>query len=184
MRATAMRIGVVAAALLLINLCGCHCAQYRTAVGDAAPTDSADLVMQISDAPYVSAAAGYRAIYALAEGTSFDGDFVKLAAALETAEVVPTRWQYTADRCLDRAAVAFMICRACQIRTGVNWQLTGLGRYAWRELQYKGIAGPGSEMKLITGGEFVGLLTRTEDYLRTRERRGLTNVEFQPPAAD
>ncbi len=136
------------------------------------------LIAHISNQPCVSAEAGYRAVYVLAHGTLFDGDFEQLSSKLEGEEIVAPRWQHEPRRCLDRGTVAFMICRACHIRTGVNWWLTGLGRYALRELQYRRIAGAGSETGLMTGGEFVGTLLRAEDYLRRTKKQGAEPVEL------
>ena len=134
---------------------------------------SARLVNYISDQPFVTADSGYRAIYTLAKNAEFTGDFPELTQTLSSDGLIGKDWNYSADRCLDRASVGFMVCRACRIQSGLNWMLTGLGRYAWRELQYKDIAGPGSEYATMSGGEFVGLLLRAEDYL---ERTGKTEV--------
>lgn len=153
---------------------GCHVTLPRGATSQpAVEAGSAELLAYAAQQPLVTAETGYRAIYALWKGESFTGDFESLTAALSAGRVVDRRWRLAAEACLDRSRVAYMVCRAIGIRSGVNWTLTGLGRYAWRELQYRNIAGPGSEHPLIAGGEFVGLIARADDYVMSR-RKDLT----------
>jgi hypothetical protein len=163
---------------LLLVLSGCQ--TPHAAPSAPVPTQgSAELVLYIGDQPFVTAEPAYRAIYALAEGESFAGDFAALNEKMRAMNLIGKDWGDAADRCLDRGTVAFMVCRACKIQSGVNWVLTGLGRYAWRELQFKGIAGEGSEYALMSGGEFVGLLSRAEDYLQRVSRSGAGTIELE-----
>jgi hypothetical protein len=139
---------------------------------------TAELVMYIGDQAFVTAEPAYRAAHALAHGQSFDGEFDALTQQMRTEKLVGESWNYAPDRCLTRGDVAFMVCRACRIQTGLNWLLTGLGRYAWRELQFKGIAGDGSDAAYMSGGEFVGLLSRAEEYLSRAGKRAQPPVEL------
>ncbi len=169
--------------LLCVVLPGCHTTNPHATTQPAMPRDgNAELILYISDQPYVTAEPAYRAVSVLAHGAAFDGDFEELAAALREAGLIGGGWRYAPDQCLDRAAIGFMICRACEIRTGLNWLLTSLGRYAWRELQYKAIAGPGSEFGLLSGGEFVGLLSRAEDYLQRTGKGEVNRVKLGTPS--
>jgi hypothetical protein len=168
--------------LALVLLTGCQATMRHATTQPAVPrTGNAELVMYISDQPYLTAETAYRAAHLLAKGTPFDGDFDALASTLRSAGLIARHWRHTSDQYLDRGAVGFVICRACRIRSGVNWTLTGLGRYAWRELQYKGIAGGGGEYGLMSGGEFVGLLSRAEDYLRRTGKADVPPVELGAP---
>jgi hypothetical protein len=152
--------------LLAPLLAGCRAALPRAADQTVVPTDTnAELVEYISDQPYVTAEAAYRAVYILANGEIFQGDFDTLAADMRADGLVGHGWGYGADSFIDRAATGRLVARACDIRTGLNWQLTGLGRYAWRELIYRRIAHPSGEYSLISGGEFLGVLARAEEYL-------------------
>ena len=166
--------------VLLTLFAGCQ-APHAPSETPPPKTGSAELVMYLADEPFVTAEPAYRAIYALAQGEAFTGDFDTLAGQLRADNLIGKYWNYGADRCLDRAAVAFMVCRACKIQSGVNCMLTGLGRYAWRELQFKGIAEGGSETALMSGGEFVGLLSRAEEYLQRTGTTGEQTVELGKP---
>ena len=164
--------------MLLLVLAGCQ-APHLAPSGPVPQQGSAELVRFIGDQAFITAEPAYRAIHALARGEAFAGDFEALQEQMRAERLIGRDWQHAPDLCLDRATVAFMICRACKIESGLNWRLTGLGRYAWRELQFLGIAGDGSEYPLVSGGEFVGLLSRAEEYL---ERTGRTDapVELGP----
>jgi hypothetical protein len=157
---------IVLAGAICVLLTGCQLGGLHAPAELPVPQgSSAKLVMYISAQPFVTAEPGYRAVYVLAKSAEFSGEFPELTATLQKDGLIGKGWDYAADRCLDRASVGFMVCRACRIRSGLNWTLTGLGRYAWRELQYQGIAGQGSETATMSGGEFVGVLLRAEDYL-------------------
>jgi hypothetical protein len=137
--------------------------------------------MYIGEQPLLTAEPAYRAIYALAHGQTHDGDYEELVADLKSEGLIGKSWHLAPDQYLDRAAVGYMVCRACRIRGGLNWMLTGLGRYAWRELQFNNIAGRGSEWNLMSGGEFVGILNRAADYLRRTGPAQSQPVELGPP---
>lgn len=119
----------------------------------------------ISEQPFVTANAAYRAIWLMVETEPFSGGFDELTEALVDRQIVDARWHYDALQFIDNATAAYMISRAAHINSSINFALTGLGRYAWKELQYRRIAEPGSEWSLTTGGQFLALLTKTDDYL-------------------
>lgn len=153
---------------LTLALAGCRASQPHAATQPTVPTENnAELVEYISDLPYVTAEPAYRVVYILARGEVFEGDYQALAAAMRTHGLIGRGWDHRPDAFLDRAAVGFLVARACDIRTGLNWRLTGLGRYAYRELIYRGIAHPRGEYGLISGGEFLGVLARAEGYRQT-----------------
>jgi len=169
---------VAALALLCASLSACRAMLPRATTQPTVPGGNAALIQHISEQPYVTAEAAYRAIYVLWQGELFDGDFAALSEALLEGGMIDKTWSLTADQYLDRATVGYMVCRVCGVRSGLNWQLTGLGRYAWRELQYKQIAGPGSEMSLVGGGEFLGILARAEDYMRNVGKQAVERAEL------
>jgi hypothetical protein len=158
---TATLPGVV---LSVVFLAGCQ-APHAATPPVLPDRGNAELILAISNQPFVTAEAAYRATYILAHDQPYAGDFEALAQTLETEKLISGLWKYAPERYVTRADVGYLVCRACKIRTGVNWNLTGLGRYAWRELMYHNIAEGGDENNLISGGEFVGVLLRAEEYL-------------------
>lgn len=157
---------LILAAGLLLSACGGCVSSMRAGAGGAVlpASANAELLEYIGDQAYLTAEPAYRAIYVLRHGQPFEGAFDALASTLASEGLIGGGWGLSSDSYIDRAAVGFMVCRACDLRGGVNWPLTGLGRYAWRELQYRRIAGAGGDTSPISGGEFLGILSRAEEY--------------------
>jgi hypothetical protein len=77
-------------------------------------------------------------------------------------------WTFQAGRPVTKGKIAYMICRACEIRGGLILMLTGPSqRYCLRELQYMEMMPPGSIFSKVSGMEMVALLARADAY-RTR----------------
>lgn len=165
-RIRAVRIAAMCAiGSLMLGSLGCRVALPATEV----PRESnAELVEYIADLPYVTAEAVYRSLHILSFGNVFEGDYEALRAALSDGGL-PVR-DVEANVCLNRAQVGLLVASACEIKTGVNYQLTGLGRYAWRELQHLRIARTSGEYGYLSGGEFLGLLARAEEHLNPPDR--------------
>ncbi|MGD8452974.1 MAG: hypothetical protein PVJ57_14235 [Phycisphaerae bacterium] len=162
-------------------LSGCQAPGPRATTQPAVPTEgNGALAEYIADQPYVTVEPAYRAVYILWKNEVFDGDFAALTDALEAGSVIPGGWDYPADALISRGSVGYLLCRACGIRSGLNWRLTGLGRYAWRELNYLGIASPLSEYGYVPGGQFIGMLARAEEYMHRYEKGDVTRVELGP----
>lgn len=171
------------AALLAVLLtagfaAGCRGPQPTSAPALPAQDDNAGLLEYINDQPFITAEPGFRAVYILWRGVPFEGDFTALTAALESERIVDPLWNLAPDARLDRATVGVLVCRACGIRSGLNWFITGMGRYAYRELVYHEIAQPAGELAYVPGGEFVGILQRAEKWMTARGRPLERNVEL------
>ena len=155
----------------MLLLCGCQAAQPRAASQPAVPADNnAELVEYISDQPFVTAETACRATYILAKGEIFGESYDALVETMKTDKLITGHWSHAADDFVNRAEVAMLIAHAADVRTGFNWRLTGLGRYAHRELIYLGIAHNSGEFGLISGGEFLGTLARAEDFMHNAGR--------------
>jgi hypothetical protein len=126
---------------------------------------NAELIEHIAEMPYVSADAAYRALHILRTNEVFEGDFDSLKAAMSDQDV---SGDLQANECPDRQELCRAIVRACDISPGLNYRLTGLGRYALRDLQYQRIVRTQNDYGPISGGEFLGILARAEEYMRER----------------
>jgi hypothetical protein len=167
--------------LLILSLSGCRASLSHATTQPTVPSESnAELVQYISDLPYVTAESACRAVYILSKGEAFEGDYDALTATMKSQGLIGSGWNHDADRFIDRAAVGYLVARACRIRTGLNWRLTGLGRYAYRELIYRGIAHPAGEYGLMSGGEFLGVLARAEEYLHKVGRGAGDTADLGP----
>ena len=125
---------------------------------------NAELIEYIAEMPYVSADAAYRALHILRTNEVFEGDFDSLKAAMSDQGGVVAGIQ--PNECPDRQELCRAIVRACGISPGLNYRLTGLGRYALRDLQYQRIVRTQNDYGPFSGGEFLGILARAEEYMR------------------
>lgn len=164
MRLTRFTFVLLASAGFCLN--GCRSTMSHSDSQGVVPAESnAELIEYIAEQPFVTAEAAYRSIYILSKGQVYSGDFGGLTETLASEKIVSPMWRHSADHVLNRGAVGFMVARAIDIQGGINWFLTGLGRYALRELQYRQIAHSGGELSLVSGGEYLGMLARAEEYL-------------------
>lgn len=171
--------------ILLLGLAGgCQSAGPHAPPGFEVPrAANAELIAHLAEQPFVTAEGACRAAYLLAHDAPFAGEYPELVDTLRAEKIVRGPWKFLPLHYLTNGDIAALVCRACEIRTGLNWQLTGLGRYAWRELQYQGIVEGGSELRLMSGGEFVGILSRATDYLQRTRKRDAVPTELPPPPA-
>jgi len=165
--------------VLLLGLAGCQSAQTRNTAQRDVPADSnAELMEYIGDQAFLTAEPAYRAAHLLWTGEVFAGDYEALQRKLERAGIVNPAWGLHADTYIDRATLGYLLARTAEIRTGLNWQLFGLGRYAYRELVYREIAVERGESSYVSGGEFLGILNRAEHYLKERHGASIPRVEL------
>jgi hypothetical protein len=84
---------------------------------------------------------------------------------------------------MQRGAVARAICVQCKVEGGVMMRVAGpVPRYATRELQYLGLMGNGSEQQAISGREFMGMISKAQDYINTQAALARAATEIPPTA--
>ncbi|TWT41209.1 hypothetical protein RAS1_39030 [Phycisphaerae bacterium RAS1] len=173
-------------ALFLALPAGCRATLSHGATSQPAEalprSGNAELMEYIGEMPFVSAEAAYRAVYVLHTGEVFNGDFAALGGKLAELKIIDGGWRLNADDVVNRSEVGYMVCRAAGVNSGLNWRLTGLGRYAWRELNYRGIVrGQIGEYGYVSGGQFLGILSRAEEYMTKRELRNVQQTSLGAP---
>ncbi len=153
----------------------------RAATQPAPPRENALLVAWIADQPYLTAEAAARAVWWLWQGSDGPEDFATLLERLRAGGIVPPGWHPQPGDRVRRATAGYMLARAIGLESGLNWRLLRLGRYAWRELIYRGIARPTGELGLVRGGEFLGLLQRAEQWMVEHGRATHPRAELGAP---
>lgn len=71
---------------------------------------------------------------------------------------------------MQRGTLAKLLAHALDIKGGVMMQLSNKSpRYATRELVYMQMMPPGTELQVLSGLEYIGVMQKAQDYLMLRE---------------
>ena len=171
MRPKAMTAAMLGA--LLAALAGCGPQALRIRNGEQVlPADqgSPGFLDRVSSQPRVSENDAYRGVLMLLDGQDKDQTFQQRTENLAARGMVDRSWTHDAARPLTRGRLAYMICRACDIRGGVVLHLTGPNPwYCLKELEYQRLMAPGTIFAETTGMEFVAVLGRADVLRRTGE---------------
>jgi len=101
-----------------------------------------------------------------------DVPFAKQAQALSDMQIIKSKWSGAPKAKLTRGRVAYMICTACGIEGGLTMRVFGASeRYAFRECLYLGVWGSGNQRDYLTGGELMGLLKWSLEYLESHPKK-------------
>ena len=100
----------------------------------------------------------------LAKDAPVDGDARAEAAGLG---LIDPAWDLADAAPVTKGTVAYMLCRALNIKGGVTIAIFGLSRrYAFRELIFLKIMKGGADSEFVTGRELLDVLTNAELYKR------------------
>jgi hypothetical protein len=95
-------------------------------------------------------------------------DYAARVSTLKSRGLLPAGFDRPADEAVTRGNLAIIIARAMGIKGGVMMRATGgyWQRYATRELMFMDLYPPSSPQQTFTGGEFLGIIGRLEDWQR------------------
>lgn len=164
------------AIMLLLGLGVMGCSQI-TRVEQAEQGERSELDdflhLHLQQAPMVTVAEAYRAMLYLADGEEKYDDFAAREAALFQRGIARPEWELQPAACIDRGSVAYMVCKICRIRGGLNYTLfggMGIGdrRYAVRELVYRRMLSEGADYRYLSGAEMVSLMAKADAYMAER----------------
>src|SRR5262249_26342867 len=127
----------------------------------------------------------FRAILILADGQERGKTVEERKEKLESRGISRAAWHLEPNNMIDKGTVAYMVCKICRIRGGINMMVLGsigIGdrHYALRELVYDNLADDTSEFAFIRGGEFVSLLSKADDYMRKHKLYEGAPLELPP----
>lgn len=171
-------------AILLLLLAGCAVTRPQPKI-DPAALDHDSFLSWLTDQPMVGAAEAYRAMLIAATDQDPGADFARNEQEVFRRDIARPEWKLQPDQAVDKATVAFMALQVAKVKGGINLNLFGralrLGdrRYAFREAVYQGAPwDPSTPYMVLTGGEFVSLLTWADEQ---REEAG--GSELPRPSA-
>jgi len=114
---------------------------------------------------------GLHGIFLLADGEDTLGSYEARVMEAKKRGYLPEDWAEAANLSMRRGTLARSVCVICKIEGGVMMQIFGpRARFAIRELVYMQIMGdPSTEAQSITGLEFLGVISKAQDYINLTE---------------
>lgn len=150
----------------------CSCAQPRQAKPEVNPDELSDEGFQvyIARAPLITVDEAYRAVLILADGEDTSKNFDERRQKLESRDIARAAWNLEGQNVIDAGSLAFMVCKVCEIRGGINFTLFGswgLGdrRYALRELIHREMIDEMIDYQFVTGAELHGLIRKADTLM-------------------
>jgi hypothetical protein len=133
----------------------------------------------LAEVSLVTVSEAYRAMLILADGEDTCKTFEERKQKLESRGIARKEWNLEPDNVVDAGSLSYMVCRICEVRGGVCYNLfgrAGLGdrRYALRELIYKEMIDDTAEYQYVTGATMVGVLAKADALM---QKKGLYKAE-------
>jgi len=159
------------AALLLAALGGCQTArvaQPLTAeLAGNQPSQQLEFWHTLATRPLTSNDEAFHGLLLYTDGQDPADSYEARVELLKSRKMLPANFRGQANEAVQRGTLAVAICRALEIKGGVMMRLSGAApRYAVRELEFVELYPPSSTFQTFSGGEFVGIIGRMEDYQR------------------
>jgi len=164
-------IGKLAICIAAAIIAGAGCAGPAGTIASPqaelpANESAAAFLDRVSSIPQVSENDAMRGILLLVDGQDKAETFQDKIGLLQQKAIVPSGWDFDADRAITRGKLAYMIYKACQLSGGVTLTLFGPSQwYCLKELQYQGFVSPGPVLGPVTGMEYVAVISRADSYL-------------------
>lgn len=120
----------------------------------------------------VSNSEGFHGVLLLADGADETATYEERLAVLKERGWVSGGFDEAGDLAMQRGTLAKAICHAMEIKGGVMMHLTNRSaRYAMRELAYVRIMAPSTENQVVSGLDYVGVISKAQDYAMLRASR-------------
>jgi hypothetical protein len=177
---------LVAAAVL--PFAGCQ----RTIVSSPLQTDYAaddigaelDFWHQMPTRSAVTNNEALHGLFLLLDGEDKAGNWEARVNLAKSRGWLDADWAEPANQSVSRGTLARAICVACKIDGGVMMRVLGpVPRYAVRELVFLRImADPSTDYQSLTGLEYIGVVSKAQDYLIMQGRTPAGAVQTGPNA--
>lgn len=167
---------------------GAGCA--RTTVGEPTDTsydrsdivESVDFWHKLTSRSAVTNDEGLHGLILFADDDDPNETYAQRVEYLKALGWLPEGFDEPGDLAMQRGTLAKALTHALEIEGGVMMGLTDRSpRYATRELVFLGIMPPGTEQQVLSGYQYVGVISEAQDYelLNAGE-----NIRETPPAAE
>lgn len=157
------------ATTLTLGIGGCQTATVdQPLTADSAGNDPAAQLQfwhSLSQRPVTSNDEAFHALLLYLDGQDSASGYEQRVELLTQRGVLPEGFDRPGNEAVQRGTLAVALVKAAQIKGGVMMRLIGpTERYAVRELQYVGVFPPSGTHQTFSGGEFLDVLGRIEDY--------------------
>jgi hypothetical protein len=122
---------------------------------------------EVATKPLISNDDAFHGLLLYIDGKDDATAYDQRVATLKSRGFLPKNFDRPANAALERGTLAVALAKHLNLRGGLTMRLTGVTpRYATRELEYRGVYPPSSPQQIFTGGEFVGVIGKAEDFRR------------------
>jgi len=117
-----------------------------------------------------------RAILSVIKDEHTDADFGAIVGDLSGRGIVVADWGLDEAGPLTKGTLAYMTCRALDIKGGVTMRIFGINRrYALRECVHRGLIAAGTTDEFVTGRELIDVVTNAGIH----KEQGHTDSQFK-----
>lgn len=172
--------------VLAISIAGCSRslmeAPVQTSYDRASVTDSVDFWHQLPSRAAVTNGEAMHALLLFADSRDPHETYDERIADLLSRGWLAEGFDEPADLAMQRGTLAKGLAGAMDIGGGVMMRLTDRSpRYSTRELLFLGIFPPGTSQQVLNGYQFIGVISKAQDYQLLREGMRIREV---PPSAE
>lgn len=182
MRRTIERAGVlvIAAAVALAGCARTNVKQVqRTDYDPSDPTAELDFWHNLPGRSAVTNDEGLHGVLVFADGTDPTRTYADRVALLKERGWLPAGFDEEPNVAMQRGTLAKALAHALEIRGGVMMRVTDKSRrYSNRELVYMGLMAPGTEQQVMSGLDYIGVISKAQDYQTARSMS--TEAPSQP----
>ena len=173
------------ASLALVACLGTVGGCARTVVHDPVPTNyppgdttaELDFWHGLPGRSVVSNDEAFHGVLAMFDGADASQSYEERVAALKERGWLPKGFDEAGDLAMQRGTLAYILVRAMEVKGGVMMFVTSRNaRYSNLELQRIGVMPPGSELMVLDGLDYVGTMSKAQDYM---VMQGLREAEGQ-----
>jgi hypothetical protein len=114
---------------------------------------------------------GLHGVLLFADGQDPSGTYEARVASLKDRGWLEPGFDEPESLAMSRGTLAKALCHALEIKGGVMMGLTHKApRYAVRELVYMEIMAPSTENQVISGLDYIGVISKAQDYSTARQK--------------
>lgn len=159
--------------LAAVALGGCEAAQVQepltNSVGGSAPGEQLEFWFKLSERPVTSNDDAMHGLLLFVDGKDGNTDYAGRVADLKQRGLLPGGFDEPGNQAVTRGTLAVALAKTLEIRGGVVMRLMPMsGRYATKELVYMDLYPPSSPHQTFSGTEFLGILSKAEEYQQMR----------------